>query len=170
MPKNIIIITGKINSGKTTLAKKIADDYLMHGKKIGGIISDSRRNIQTGEKIIYILRDLKSGKHCLLASLSQTKEDDFKVGKYYFSPEAFKFASKAFRNAKGSNAIFIDELGPLELEKKGFYDAVVSLLKNYSGTLILVIRENILDEMIKELRIKNYELKIANQNNREKND
>ncbi len=56
--------------------------------------------------------------------------------------------------------IAVDELGPLELKRQGYYLTVRDLLEHYQGRLYLVIRDTIIDDMLEILEIDRYKCTI----------
>ena len=159
MGMEILIITGERNVGKTRRVRQLIEEFETTGYKVGGVISEAVIDENSREKIAYNIKDLQSNKSMLLASI-KPMENSFKAGKYYFSVEAFAFASKCLSHAlESASVIFVDELGPLELKGGGFFLDVVRLLKSsYEGKLILVIRIGILKQMLEKLKIEKYEL------------
>jgi nucleoside-triphosphatase THEP1 len=158
-PEKIIIITGTVNSGKSTLAQTLLHQWKERGKTVGGIKSTSEIDANSHRKIAYYIQDIRGGDANRLAT-STPKNGFFKFRRFYFNPEAFRFAHEIFLDAMDSDYIIVDEIGYLELEKKGFYESVVDLLKMYSGTLILVIRENLLDEILNLLNLRREDVEI----------
>lgn len=140
--KKIFLLTGPINSGKST--------RLFHW-------SQKQNNIAG----IICLRD--SGKRELYSVLSNSFQefevDDeirqvLKIGKFKFLSESFEWAELELQKSIDLNPdwIVIDEVGPLELTGKGFDDAIKKLTSNHSlnkTNLILVVRDTLVDKVIK---------------------
>jgi len=81
------------------------------------------------------------------------------IGKYRFSKAAFQKAISVLEaEANQQNGwLIVDELGPLELKKSGFYNTVRDLLNtNTPLKIILVIRQSLLGEMTELFGISNY--------------
>lgn len=144
MSTDIIIIAGKINSGKTSACKSWINEQKSHKKDIGGILSIPvwRR----GEKNTYYAYDIAREEAVLLAT-TEPVSPCVRYGRFRFPYSAFQFAESVISRAAGlrdlppKDSIIIDEIGPLELEEKGFAPALRMLLRSYSGRLILVTRE-----------------------------
>ena len=115
--EKIIIITGAVDSGKTTLAKQLIEDYQKKGKITGGIICEATKI--GGKKTAYYAVDIASHNKILLASIDKI-EFGFKFRRFYFSHLGFEFAVKVIRKAINAHVIVLDEIGYLELEEKGF--------------------------------------------------
>ena len=148
--KKIIIITGEINSGKTTRAQELIDLYRNEGRSVGGIVSISE--ISDNRKTAYYAVDIKTGKKMLLASEKPISKT-LKYGRFYFSEKGFAFGSARLSESYDNDVVFIDEVGPLEYSGKGFFNDVKYLIEEYNGTLVLVIRENIYLKLIKKFGI-----------------
>lgn len=149
---NIIIITGSINSGKTTFLQK----QIQLRNDVKGILTPKIngqrffKNIETSE--FFEMED------------EVKKEDSICIGKYFFNNLSFNKAIEIIHNSIESNFIIIDEIGHLELKEEGFYFALNFLLNNLnkSKKIILVIRENLLDIVIEKFKIKNKILNVIN--------
>jgi nucleoside-triphosphatase THEP1 len=146
MKNNIIILTGEKQSGKTT--------YLYNfclNNKCAGILSPivySKRMFFDIEKQHYFDMEASGNASYL------------EVGKYKFSIEAFKIASTILNNMdKASNIKYfvVDEVGPLEINnQEGLYSSIKTILKKkFSFTLIMVIRESLIEEAISLFKLSN---------------
>ncbi len=146
--KEIIIVTGKINSGKSTVALQIIDSFNKKGLTTAGITTKAEYN--GGIKSRYYTVDLKSGERYLLASEDPMDTDLF-FGRFYFSVEAFEKASDILQRSMDADVILIDEIGPLEYSEKGYYKDLCLLTNEFAGILILVIREKFREKLIEKL-------------------
>lgn len=144
--KRFLIITGKVNSGKTSTVEKIISFLKESGKKVGGVYA--KGIFQAGEKSGFEIVDIKSGYTKQIASVKSDSTFDFKQGRYFFNLEVFKEYNQTLSNSFDCEVIIFDEIGPIELLGKGFHSAVLSLLKNFNGRLIFVIRESLVEEVI----------------------
>ena len=143
----ILVITGKINSGKTTLMKKLFEMERLDGKSPTGIISPG---VFRGDaKIGFDVIDLSTGRASLLARVSGKLKNGFSVGRFTFSDKSLEFAKKAILDFRPGGTVFVDEIGPLELTGKGYADCLRILLKSSISKLYISVRENCLDEVRK---------------------
>jgi len=144
---NLFILTGKIHSGKTTFLQKMCNKLKEDGLKINGLLSpayyedENRRgynglNIKTNELFPLTRTEGKS-----------TWE---KEGPYYFIPEGLKKAEEAILDFKDSDLTIIDEIGPLEMKKRGLWKDRSQLLHNNRHSII-VIRNTILEDFLCEI-------------------
>jgi len=148
--KKIILFSGPIHSGKTTRLQKFIE-----GKNCDGILApiiEGKRNIKR----------IKTGE---IKPLETESEDSIVIGKYKFSKEAFEWAKQQIKESLHIEVdyIVIDEVGKLEMIDQG-YEPMVSITvdkfkKENSFDLILVVRESLVEEVIKKYGLSecNYE-------------
>ena len=151
---NVIIITGEIGSGKTTLISGISSLLKELGIKTGGIIAPAiyEQENKTGYNII----DESTG--CKM-QLSQIEEIDGvpRVGRYFFIPEALDFGRNALsveRNLK-SQIVLIDEIGAWELQGQGWATSLNELIINYEMPLIITVRKSFVNLVIENWMLQN---------------
>jgi len=153
----IFIISGKQNQGKT---KKIKSIYLEE-KKGDGFITQKifRDSAFYGYEIIR----LSTGESRIQSVKSELFPDGisplYRCGAYSFYSDGFSFADSVIDDiiSKGTNPVFIDEIGPLELEGRGHYNCLIKIL-NSSRTVYFTIRNSCLENVIKSFSIKDYSL------------
>ncbi len=151
---NVIIITGEIGSGKTSLIKEIAERFKEKSIRVGGIIAPAvfTDDIKSGYSIINI----STGENI---PLSQTNEMDglARVGKYFFFREGIDFgisALSAERN-KDKQIVIIDEIGAWELQGQGWATSLNELIINCNMPLIITVRRSFLDLVIENWMLQN---------------
>ncbi len=137
--KKVILLTGEIGSGKTT----VLANWSKNRKDVGGILTP----ISNTERVFYDIKE----RNIFNMMADGNEEKVLQVGKYLFSQENFKKASKAIQNSlqnPANNFTVIDEVGPLELKaKQGFWEILnYSISNEFSGALIVVIRKSLLNE------------------------
>jgi len=151
---NVIIITGEIGSGKTSLISGIASRLKTTGIEIGGIIAPVvyKDGIKTG----YNLIDLSTG---LEMQLSQTGETEgmARVGKYLFIPKAVEYGRNALsvENNQNSKIVLIDEIGAWELQGQGWATNLNELIIQCDMPLILTVRKSFLELVIENWQFQN---------------
>lgn len=144
MSTDIIIIAGKINSGKTSACKTWINEQKRHKKSAGGVLS--LPVWRGGEKNSYYAYDIAAEEAVLLATTEPVRPC-FRYGKFRFPLSGFMFADSVLyrdaglRDLPAKDSIIIDEIGPLELLDRGFAPVLRKLLQVYTGRLILVTRE-----------------------------
>jgi nucleoside-triphosphatase len=150
MDKNeVLIVTGLVRSGKTTRLL----DWASKQEIVKGIASPFSGN----KRMFY---DLST--HESFSMEAKEGEESMKIGKYNFSIDSFKRAVRIIAEGIENNSGFlvIDEIGPLELENKGFNKILRKILstENREFSLVLVIRDTMVDDVLKQFGIKNYSL------------
>jgi nucleoside-triphosphatase THEP1 len=144
----VVIITGKINSGKTTMMEKLFERKKTEGKSPVGIIA---RGVFRGKaKVGFDVVDLSTGSSMPLARIGREIRGGFSVGKFTFSNEGFQFAQKVLLNFKYNDIVFLDEVGPLELDGKGYANCLKTLLDSDISKLYIAVRSECLPEFMEK--------------------
>jgi nucleoside-triphosphatase THEP1 len=164
----VCVITGDIGTGKSTLAARLSQVVRERGFKVGGIIAHRRTDCPSGA-CEYWTECLLSGKQFLFATTRQLlnscptgsvplrssergrRASACQLGRFYFPRAAIWRASRCLRQSAHCDYVFIDELGPLELARRGLWRATQFLLKNSRARLILVIRRPLLNPVLSAL-------------------
>lgn len=151
MPKKALIVTGPINSGKTTRLT----EWCKNRDNVYGILTP-----KINGKRVFV--DVASGEQFEMEAL-ENEEKVLRIGKYIFSVAGFERAKEIVRNAsvKKNAFLIIDEVGPLELKGEGFSVELKELLdsKDDSLEVIIVIRESLVEEVVSYFGIAaNYEM------------
>ena len=151
---SIIIFSRSIRSGKTTELQQ----WCAGKNNVAGILMPDIDGVR------HFL-NIKSGELFKAEKVGETAEEILCVGKYSFFKAAFKKADDFLLDAvKELPAILlIDEIGKLELRKEGLYEAVIKAIDVYKNLacendLILVVREELLKDVIKNFDISGYRL------------
>ena len=155
----INIYTGKTGSGKTTRL-----DNRIHDKKsICGILMpviDNKRHLFSisSKKLIPLEVDE-----------NEPEEGVVRIGKFRFLQKVFNWANSELIKLINSDCkmIVIDEVGPLELNKSGFFPALKAILDDGKKDVLIVVREGLVEEVKSFFRIKEYKVirDIDNLNN-----
>jgi nucleoside-triphosphatase THEP1 len=148
----IIIITGDIGSGKSTLAERMSQIARQRGFSVGGTISRRRKVKKSGE-IEYWVHCLQSGKERCFATTRPIK-NALRLSRFFFSRPSIIFAARCLRRSLRCDFIFVDELGPLELQGKGLWRSTQFLFQNSAGTLVFIVRRALVEEVTTKLGIK----------------
>lgn len=153
----INIITGSIDSGKTT-------NFIELFKIIGSGDGFITRKVYiddyyVGQEIIQ----LSTGKGKLWSVIGKKPDEWNEAFNYYnysFSKEGLDFGESIIVSILQStkHPIFIDEIGPLEVEEKGFH-RLFSWCLNSEKEMYVVIREGCIKDVINKYNIKSYTIK-----------
>jgi nucleoside-triphosphatase THEP1 len=92
------------------------------------------------DKNNYLLHTIQTGKEELLASTTSHFQSAIQYGEYYFDPKIFELGNQILMSSVQKNIIILDEFGPLEIRKTGFYSGFNFLVKHYKGILIIALR------------------------------
>lgn len=149
------IVTGKINSLKTSRA---LDDYQTNQKGDGFL---SIKNMDQQKVLSYDALRLKTNEKRRLASHKENNPYTFKnqltFGPYVFNLDTFDWMNHEISHmiSQQVHPIYMDEIGNLEL--KGFgYDAIIKKCLESNMDLVIVVREDLLDQVIKHYQIKDF--------------
>ena len=153
----IYIICGEFNSGKTAKIKSI---YLKDKRGDGFITEKMYRDsvfygyetvrLSTGESVI---QSLKSEFFPALEIPLYTK------GAFSFFSEGFTFADAVIDDVilKETCPVFIDEIGPLELQGKGFNELFKKIITT-DRTIYFTVRNYCLEKVISLYSLEKYSL------------
>ena len=155
----VIIITGAIGIGKTTVCKKVVEMVRGKGYSCGGVITYKTQNDD------IIVEDVQTGKIKALASTSIIYQGPRTV-KYSFNPEGIDFGVQAIDRGITSDILLVDELGHLELRGQGFARVIEQIAAQGVRNCILVIRKELLSAFLPQLGISAsvFETTIKNRN------
>ncbi len=145
----IWLVTGPPGVGKSTAVSRVILRLKSAGVIVGGCTTAEHR--EGGERVGFELRDLTSGRTGELSSVSSRFGP--KVGRYRVNlTDLAKIGAAGLEAAaEGSEAIVIDEVGPMELVSPDFRRAVKKCIE--SGKPILAVaHERLEDDLLIELR------------------
>jgi len=141
-PPRPILLVGGIASGKTATGLRLLSLLRQSGIRVGGFLAP--RKLDGDETIGYSLIDLATNATYPFASLEPS---DVPVGRFFVSEEGLAVADRAVTAALGeARAVFIDEVGRLELGNGGHAPAVRKLLAS-EALPILLVRDELVDEI-----------------------
>lgn len=140
-----IIITGKINSGKSTTLFEAVKTINIH---FGGFICLPKYH---NKKKLFLVKLLRDNTTFPLNTLNNS-ENVIKIGNFFINTNAIKCMNKCiFEDTNVFNHLIIDEFGLLELQKKGIFPGIeYALLSNVN--IIIIIRDFILKNALNILK------------------
>lgn len=139
MRNSIYILTGEIQTGKTTALANWCEPR----SDVAGILTPIINGKRQFENILT--------KEVFDMEATDKEKDVLCIGKYRFSKKAFDKAKRIIEQPLPSTIhyLIIDEIGPLEIRREGFYNSVKTVLeKNCSQKIILVVRKNVVNDVI----------------------
>ncbi len=141
--KKLIIVSGKIDSGKTRMLEEIVRALKKKKIAVGGFLSVAE--YKKNKKVAYHLKNIKTGREIPLAT-KKAFDTNQKIGNFYFNEEAFIKANEWLSDTRAFDVVIIDEIGPLEMRGGGFCELLDGLFLDFKGILIVCVRDSILDE------------------------
>ncbi len=141
----IIILSGPIHGGKTTLLQRLAFNWRDRGLPVRGFLSLSLWEARGRRG--YDLLDLRDGGRLpFLRTRGHTTWE--RVGPFYVIPETLERARAIILGTVPRELLIVDEVGPLELGGGGLWTALEQALAEPSPRTILVIREGLLEDFL----------------------
>ena len=132
----IILLTGRPGCGKTTLIRRLLEDY---PGDVGGFYTQEIREsgIRKGFEIITL-----DGQRGILAHVDI--QSNQRVGKYKLDLHALeRLAVPAIREAAAQDAlVVIDEIGPMEIRSKEFRQAIIHTFQSGARVLGTIVRRS----------------------------
>jgi len=194
----LIILTGKKHTGKTEAVTKLTRTLTEHEFKVCGFVS--KAVFEGQERIGYDDIDLTTGdrfpllrKQPLAGVRDQIGHSDHlgrnrtqnehvsfgeRTGQYVLLAEGKRRARKALRRDPNCSIRILDEIGPLEVRKKGGFwsdflkilggASVTATAKKSEDVLITVVREDLLDELLARVNCRHIKIFTASDHHVEK--
>lgn len=144
----IVIFTGPVQSGKTSILLRIFKDR----HDVCGFLCPD----QEGQRYFFDLGTKKWMEFEVKESPNQTTT--INIGKYYFKSEVFYKAKQMLAHPFNQSVSFfiIDEIGKLELKGQGLEPELYTMIHNRNldiKTMILVVRDYLLDDVIRRYNL-----------------
>jgi nucleoside-triphosphatase THEP1 len=141
----IFILTGPVHIGKTTLLKKVVHELKKERIDVNGFLSEAV--LERQEAIGYDLFDIK--KEESIPFIRREGERDWqRVGQFSFIPQGLARAKEIIFRSKEDALLIVDEVGPLELGRRGLWPALEEVIFQPLKRSLLVVRENILEDFL----------------------
>ena len=136
------LITGPRGAGKSTLCLEILRYIQACEFSVGGVIT-----IQDTERWFYLIQSDKK-----VQFEAEIHEPSISVGKFRINSNNLNQATQHIMNGRDSDFLFIDEVGILEMNGKGYFSVLETALKRPQGNII-VVRESIFDDFISKFNL-----------------
>ena len=142
---DVFILTGDRQSGKTTFMKELIGIIREKELRPEGFISEGMHEGE--DRIGFNLSDIATGSKIELCSMAE-RPGMIKQGRFWFSREALKKGNEIIRKAISSRAeiIVVDEVGPLEISGKGWYDAIEDAAAQSDAVQLWTVRKNLVNK------------------------
>lgn len=160
----ILLITGKIAEGKTSLLIDLSNRLKDIGIPTGGFYSPRvmKDDVTTGYNIV----DVSTGESWEF--LKKAKENEIAdIGKFRMNKEALVKGHQLLSpgNISGKKVVIIDEVGRLELEGQGWRKSVDYLLSLSNICLVVSVRKEFTEEVIRNFGLRDPEVfKVSHTN------
>jgi nucleoside-triphosphatase THEP1 len=143
----VFILTGAQGSGKTSLLERLVPLVRQRGHTVAGIRAPLV--MHAGARIGYNVEDIKTGDTLPLCRIGQRNAVET-AGPFGFDRTGIRFGARALalEAVAQRDIVVVDEIGPLELRGGGWAPVVRPLLESYGGSLLLVIRPDILQAVL----------------------
>ncbi len=149
----VTIVTGEQGIGKTSFLLHYLKTYTSPDTS-GGIltpaVTDASGQIKTG----FDALDISTGRRWPLGRTTKNLGGP-EFGPFSFSAEGFSRAADTFKAAlsRKDSFLFLDEIGPLELEKKAGFYTLLPLLSRIPEPcrLCVVIRPSLIEKAVTEI-------------------
>lgn len=158
------IVTGKINSGKTTRIETIyhknnlGDGFISKKIMIGSdVYGFKAKRLSDGYETMFMLHDRYYSKNDIIIDFDEESKYDYEIGPYKVLTKAISLIDNTYKNLidDSISPLYFDEVGKLELNGLGFYQHIKkALLKNLD--IYMVVREDLIDEVIRKFDITEY--------------
>lgn len=151
--KKIIILTGEIQTGKTTTLF----NWVNKRKDVAGVLTP----VVDGKRFFYSIPDT------VYYNMESTGDEDvLQIGRFNFSVAQFgKTNASIFKwlSEPQWKYLVIDEIGPLELvQHKGLWASLSSILEtDFDKTIILVVRKSLSQQVKVLFEEKDVDIEIA---------
>ncbi|MCX6246032.1 MAG: hypothetical protein NTU98_15165 [Bacteroidetes bacterium] len=150
----VIIVTGEIGEGKTTFVSKVAGTLKEKGYNPTGFLALGVH--ENGKRTGFDLLDLHSSQKTEICRNTPYK-DRLQHGHYFFNPDGFAEGNAILKKAQvnASNFVVIDEIGPLEMNNKGWSDAIRHLCVQGSILQLWVVRKSLVEKAARKWNVGN---------------
>lgn len=143
----ITLLTGEIQSGKTSLCLEVVAAAREAGVVLGGLVSPGI--FREREKIAIDVLDIRSGERVRLADGPGSRSTEITTRRWAFLPEAVAWGNQVLEQAVPCDLLIIDELGPLEFHRgEGWVEGFKTVGSGDYQAALLVIRPSLLEEAL----------------------
>lgn len=145
----VFFLTGESRDGKTTLIEGLVKRMDKRGLKSAGLYSP--RVMSMDDTIGYDVVDILDGTRVPFLRVTDEKTAE-SIGRFSIIGEGLEKGLGALDPLRTVNCslVIIDEAGPLEMRGGGWYNGIRRLLTERNVNVLLVVRESLLNEMIRE--------------------
>jgi len=141
--RQIAILTGASGTGKTTTCGRLLDRARDLGLDCAGVLSPAR--VDGGAKVGIDVVDVRTEERRRLAEVDELP-GGIRLGPYRFDDEAVAWGAAALGVACPCDILFVDEIGPLEMNRgEGWVNALDALRVGQYRLAVVVVRASLID-------------------------
>ena len=159
--QKVFIISGAVNEGKTSFAKKLTEVFKKNNIAVGGILLE---RVMAGPQTIgYDLVDIESNDKEIFLRLSGETGYE-RVGKYDIYPNGLEKGIRILQPSgqTRNKIVVIDEVGKLELSGKGWAGSLLELIDASENHLLITVRDSSIEAVINKWNFNQYfEYKVS---------
>jgi nucleoside-triphosphatase THEP1 len=146
-PGTILLLTGPVGVGKTTVAERVAGLAMRQGLACGGLLAPAILDAR-GRKAGILGVDVATDERRPLARTDRDLGGPA-IGPYSFDAAALEWATAVMAGALGAcDLLLVDEIGKLELvQAAGLAPILPRLAAGEAQRALVVVRESLLDEL-----------------------
>lgn len=142
----VMVVTGEVRQGKTTFLQTLLQPLARQNISVGGFLALGVH--ENDERVGFDLLDIAAGLTIPLCTI-RPLPGAVQTGRFYFF-EAGMEKGRALLTLEVNrlhDLIFIDELGPMELNGKGWSSSVENLIRHTSTPQVWVVRRPLVEKM-----------------------
>jgi nucleoside-triphosphatase THEP1 len=160
----LILLSGPVGSGKTTLCQRLVNLAGRQGFQVGGVLTPAV--VRDGIKVGIEAVNLSTGEVRRLSRNNRERARNTcapgttRVGQYVLDDRTLSWAAALCAEAlAGANAaapdslVFVDEIGRLELDRgEGLARLIPLLAQPRDARVIVIVRDTLLDRFLERVR------------------
>lgn len=148
----IFMITGEIGEGKTSFVDTLTRKLLKRDCRSGGFLSVGLED--GSERTGFRLVDIRTQESTILCCKT-FQQGWSRTGRYFFNPEAIEFGTNILdpKNLKGVNLVVVDEIGPLEMNNRGWSTAIERLNSKLSTPQLWIVRKSLVKQIVRKWNV-----------------
>lgn len=144
------LITGPKRVGKSFLCLQILKYLRELPVSVGGVITTQQKN----KKWFYLVKEQQK----ISFEIENEEEEFVPIGDYKIHKKNLNRVILAIQKEITSDYLFIDEIGELELQKKGYYPVLNDIFNREGINIIVVNQKKVSEFFIQYPRVQTYEL------------
>ena len=146
-PTKILLISGEIESGKTTTLTKVLERISGLNIIVRGVLSPPV--IMGQEKTAINILDLSTGETRQLAILNNGKAGGIHTKRWQFDETVLAWGNEILSRSVPCDLLVVDELGPLEFNRnEGFVNGLKAIDSGQFHAALVVVRPSLLESAL----------------------